>query len=101
MRLSRISRDRIGLPRIGFSRIGLPRIGLSLAVVCFLIGGPVHAQEFHLWSPADLFGNSRSSVRIPTLDDRESSGGPSSAARLQMLGMPAGFLVNPIGIMDD
>jgi hypothetical protein len=59
------------------------------------------AQEFHLWSPQDLFGGPRLPLRLHAADDPGIAGSASGAARLQMLGMPAGFLVNPIGIMDD
>jgi hypothetical protein len=78
------------------------QIGLLLAIGWLLNSARAFGQEFHLWSPEDLFGRPRVPLRIQSFDDPGAiSGSPSGAARLQMLGMPAGFIVNPIGITDD
>ena len=74
---------------------------LLIAAAWLTMCGGAPGQEFHLWQPQDLFGSPRVPLRINPTDDSASPSSPSSAARLQMLGMPSGFIVNPIGIMDD
>ncbi len=77
-------------------------VGLLLAV-----GRPGRAQSLPFWSPDPLSAPPQVPLRSGLLDPRDPRDAPppgpagSRTPRLQLLGMPSGFLVNPLGVDPD